>query len=210
MGGEKRATCPEKEFEANQSVMIVNMGERAIEFKFDGRKYHFPAAPGKGRGSMWRGPAAVAWHVLGDPDLRPGQMKSPTHGDGTTWNREIERLMHLWGAWRWDSTVDNGGGVQKGRTVLDKNSNWQYILEGNLFWVAGDDEFRGTAYYQSADVAAKPEYVAREEYTESDSRQLPVNLAMANARRERDTRASEEYLDPASKKAVAMAQAAIK
>lgn len=205
MAGEKKPVCREKEHRASEPVLICNAGDRMMRFKFDGRRYEFAPKTQK------RVPMAVAWHIFGDPDLKPGQKMEPTYGDNRTWGREKERLMHLWGAWKWDPTVDNGGAQQRGRTVIDEDSEWKYIERGHFFCPSLG---RGLDYYGEDTAADRPHFVADEAYVEP-SRDLPVTVSMRQAREERDRLVADEaYVEPgkraAQDRAIAMATAAMK
>ena len=129
----------------------------------------------------------VMMHVLGDPDLRPGQTNPPTHGTVKTWEVQIQNLQHRFGAWTFDKSHFNGVGELPGRVVYDESSVFEQIRKGIIYSpeVVAETGLKGPDYYSGADRVPKPKHVS--------SRELQPDDAVASARR--PARVSSRYVE---------------
>lgn len=175
--GFKKATCPEKTKRLRDPVWLKNRcpcvgkvclkpKEHEVRFKFQGDIYVI-----KGKTQLPTN-AAVANHCLGDPDLRPGMRNQPTYGTEVTWQREVTRLMNMFGAWTWDPKVDRGYGNPPGQTVYDRKSTWQYIQDGCFYCV---EYGRGEEYYTLQERIEQPSFVSTLSLTDDDDGPVRVS-----------------------------------
>ncbi len=111
--------------------------------------------------------AKIMWHVLGDPDLRPGQTNPPTFGTVKTWEVVITNLQHRFGAWLFDKSHYNGPGELPGRVVYDESSVYEAIRRGLIYCpeLVHETGLKGTDYYSGAERVNKPKHVSMRDIT---------------------------------------------
>jgi len=133
---------PRKEEAAQIIVPLKNRGDRKVEWEFCGKLYRLQS---KSQANII---CAMAWHILGDPDYRPGAVNGVEKGTVRTWSRQVADLQNMWGTHTHERVLNPGPGQDVWRSVPDPDSMWQYILDGHLYVYAKEHGFgRGKDYY---------------------------------------------------------------
>src|ERR1019366_753915 len=133
---------PRKEEAAQTIVPLKNRGTKMVSWEFNNKLYRLRPT------SQMNITAAVAWHILGDPDLRPGSVNGPTKGTVKTWSQQVADLQNMWGTHKHERVNNPGPGQENWRFVADEDSMWQYIMDGHLYVYAKELGFgRGKDYY---------------------------------------------------------------
>jgi hypothetical protein len=165
-GATQKPICREKFARSMEQTWVYNFGDRDISFTHDGTPYLLLAH------TKEQYPARVVWLLLGDPDLRPGMRNKPTFGTNLTWSKEVERLMHMHGAWNWNPSHNNGQFAPPGRTDYDQQSIWEYILSGMLFSPDFCRRREARSYYSTATRIERPAHVSSIPLSEADDQEF--------------------------------------
>lgn len=184
----KKPECREKLVRSYEPVLLKNASDLTLRWKYRGdnnqeEAYELPPK------TQMRVPMRIAWYVLGDPDRRPGQQRKPMFGCDLDWSKEVERLMHMWGAWVHDPMKANGPNQLPGGSVYDRSSIFHAIKTGLVWCREIAEEFgKGETYYSCTAAVAPPKYVAHSPLTlddevnhQSNHRPAAVSKVVAHA-----------------------------
>ena len=174
-----KPNCPEKEARGEEIVHLVNAGNRPFSIRWQGPVLGRKAEPSKGilgiptkqavltvsPGFEKPIPQKVAWAVMGDPDLLPGQDRLPLEGSVKEWNHQVDRLREFHGYTlytKYEETAEQASerlhgpnpsdpkgakqlpyvdGAVYYNEMIDPASDWKFILDGNLYIKEWVEEF---------------------------------------------------------------------